>query len=186
MPDTHLLENELRAAAFAVEPVHLDRIRALGVSWATIGELGRNHYGFGVARVCDAGDGLYYPGAGEPGLILPIYEDGELVDLCAIRSRDPLNWFLRTGFGWALGLEEGLGRHTWGEPVPMAVSPLEWLQRSAEGLCILDWDAPEIHFLADIPHLVCRSGTLAKRLRAALAKPIRLPLISVGESRVAA
>lgn len=180
------LERELCEAAHAVTHAHLKQMVALGVGWPTIGELGRNHYGFGVARMCDAGDGLYHPGDDEPHLILPVFENGELVDLCAFRSDDPLNWLLRTGCGWALGLEWGLGRHTWGDPVPLAVSPLDWLRGGAEGLCILDWDAPEVHYLADLPHVVCSSPDLARRLRSALAKPVRFPEISVKETRLAA
>lgn len=180
------LSAELRAAAFAVKQPHLDRLRSLDVPWSVIGELGRDHFGFGVARVCDAGDGLFHPGEGDLHLVLPVYEDGELVDLVAIRSSDPLNWLLRTGHGWVLGLEWGLGRHTWGDPVPLAVSPLDWLRQGAEGLCILDWDAPELRYLTDLPHLVCSSDALAKRLCAALATPVRFPTISVGETRLAA
>lgn len=176
------LERELREAAHAVTHAHLRRLVALGVGWPTLGELGRDHIGFGVVHAVDAGDGLYHPGEGDLHLLLPVYENGELADLVAFRSADPNRWLLRTGCGWALGLEEGLARHTWGDPVPLSVSPLEWLQGSAEGVCILDWDAPEVHYLADIPHLVCSSDALATRLRTALAKPVRFPTISVGET----
>lgn len=180
------IERELQDAAHAVTQAHLRRMVALGVGWPTIGELGRDHYGFGVASVCDAGDGLFHPGDGELRLILPVYEDGELLDLCAFRSDDPLDWLLRTGCGWALGLEWGLCRHTWGDPVPLAVSPLDWLRGGAEGLCILDWDAPELRYLTELPHIICSTDALADQLKAALAKPVRFPEISVKETRLAA
>lgn len=180
------LDDELRLAALAVGPAHLNRLRALGVSWPTIGELGRHHHGLGIVRAKEAEDELYILGDGEQHLVLPVYEDGELLDLVAFRSGDPERWLLRSGYGWALGLEHGLGRHTWGGPVPLSVSPLEWLQRGAEGLCVLDWSAPEVYYLNDIDHLVCSSARLAKHLRIALSKPARLPKISIEEPRLAA
>ncbi len=182
-PDLHA---ELRASCQAVTRLRLRQLVGLGISWATIGELGRHHYGFGVIRAVPADDGLYVPGDGEPHLLLPVYEDGELIDLCAFRSGDPLNWLLRTGLGWALGLEDGIEPLAWAESVGLAVSPLEWLREGATGVCILDWDAPVLRYLSDLPHLVCSSNELATRLRAALARPVRFPTISVGETHIAA
>lgn len=115
----------------------------MGVSWETIGELGREHHSFGVVNCAPGEDGLYIPGEGELNLVLPIFESGELVDLCAFQSRNPTDSLLRVGSGWALGLERGLERHTWADAVPLAVSPLDWLRNGAEGLCVVDWDAPE-------------------------------------------
>ncbi len=180
------LHAELRASCKAVRRSHLRQLTALNVSWPTIGELGRRHYGFGVARAAPVGDGLYEPGEGELHLLLPVFEDGELIDLCAFRSSDPLNWVLRTGLGWALGLEDGMEPLSWQESVGLAVSPLEWLRDGATGVCVLDWDAPEVRYLSDLPHLVCSSDELATQLRAALARPVRFPSISVEETRLAA
>lgn len=182
----HQLEVELSVAASAVRPEHLRPLVDLAVSWPTIGELGRHHPGLGIVRAKEGEDELYILGDGEPHLVLPVYEIGELIDLVAFRSGDPERWLLRSGYGWALGLEEGLGRHTWGDHVPLSVSPLEWLQRGAQGLCVLDWSAPELHYLNDIGHLVCSSDRLSKHLRAALAKPVRFPKISIEERRLAA
>lgn len=180
------LHAELRQAAEAVTHAHLRRLVDLGITWPTIGELGRDHYGFGVVRAREDVDGLFSPGDGDPHLLLPVFEDGELVDLVAFQSDDPTCWLLRNGTGWALGLEWGLGRHCWGDPVTIALTPLEWLRGGAEGLCILDWDAPEIHYLADIPRLVCATAELASCLRTALTKPVRFPNISIEETRLAA
>lgn len=180
------LAGELKSGAFAVTAYHLRHLTSLGITWETIGELGRNHYSLGVATCTKGEDELYYLSDGSPHLILPVYEEEELVDLCAFQSRNPTKWLLRVGSGWALGLEHGLGRHTCGDPVPLAVSPLEWLQRGAEGLCVLDWSAPEVHYLNDIDHIVCSSDRLSKHLRAALSKPVRFPKISIEEARLAA
>jgi hypothetical protein len=97
----------------------------------------------------------------------------------AFRSSDPNGWLLRTGQGWCLGLMRGLDAHTWADSTPLAVSPLEWLQGRCEGLAILDWSASEVSSLRDLPHLVCSNEHQAAMLRKALAKPVRLPVISV-------
>lgn len=182
----HDLNVELREAAEAAKP-SLQQLRSLGVSWRTMGGLCRNNYGFGIVRAREDVDGLYCRDSeAPPHLVLPVYEEGELVDLCAFRSSDPTRWLLRNRQGWALGLQYGLAPHCWGDPVTLSATPLEWLQGGAEGLCVVDWDAPELHHLTEVPHLVCLSDALAKRLRAALAKPVRFPTISVLETRLAA
>ena len=183
MPD---LAGQLQTAAFAVTRFHLRRLNALGVSWETIGELGCEHHSFGVVRCVPGEGGLYVPGEGELHLVLPIFENGELIDLCAFQSRDHTNWLLRIGCGWALGLEGGFEGHTWADTVPLAVSPLEWLRNGAQGLCVVDWDAPEIFYLTELPHIVCSNEKLAERLLVALTRPQRFPLISIRESRLAA
>lgn len=162
----------------------LRQLEALGVSRTVCAELGLNRWG--VIRASEGEDGLYILGEGEPHLVLPVIDQGELVDLVAFRSSDPNRWLLRRGVGWALGLESGLERHTWGDPVPLAVSPLEWLQQGADGLCVLDWDAPEVHYLVGVPHLVCSNEHQAAMLRRALSRPVRFPAISVMEARCAA
>lgn len=181
------LEAELAKAAQAVSPIHLRHLVALGVGWPTIAEIGRHHYGLGLVQAQCGDPGLFSPGEGPVHLQLPVFEDGELVDLVAFRSGQPSQWLLRTGAGWALGLEGGLQRHTWGDdPVPLAASPLEWLQAECRGVCILDWAAPEVHYLTAIPHLSCRTGELAAMLRAALTRPVRFPMISVMEAQLVA
>lgn len=184
----HDLHGELRAAAFSVTQAHLRRLISLGVGWPTIGELGRHHYGFGVVCASDNGRGLYVPDVdGELHLVLPVYEDGELVDLVAFRSDAPEKWMLRTGNGWALGLEDGWGMLHNGEPLPLSATPLDWLRGGAEGLCVLDWEAPELAVeLADFATVHCSDAIVAGLLNKALTKPPRLPNISVGDIRLVA
>jgi hypothetical protein len=179
------LAAEMFAAAMAIQIRHLEALEALGVPRRTSCEATRRG-ALGVARVSDADDGLYSLGEGDPHLILPVFDDGELVDLCAFRSANPEHWLLRTGCGWALGLERGLGVHSWGDPVPIAVSPLDWLRQDTAGLCVVDWTAPELSYLLELPHIVCASGALASRLRVTLTKPVRVPEISVGGMKLAA
>lgn len=180
------LSAELAAAGSATKVLHFHALERFGIARNLLCDLWRSDFGFGVCRARDVGDGLYSPGEGEPHLVLPVREDGDLVDLCAFRSSAPEKWLLRSGQGWALGLERGLERHTWGDPVALAVSPLEWLRHGAGGLCILDWDAPELTYLLGVPNLVCSTREQASHLRAALSKPVRLPNISIEETRLAA
>jgi hypothetical protein len=179
------LEVELAAAQGRVSFAHLRALERLGVPRSLICDLSR-HGHIGVVLATSSGDGLYQPGEGAPQLVIPVYDEGALVDLCAFRSNDPNGWLLRTGLGWALGVEHGLEPHTWGDPVPLALSPLEWLQQGASGLCVLDWDAPEVRYLVGVPHLVCSDADHAATLRRALSTPVRLPQISVMETRLAA
>lgn len=180
------LDAELRSANRALSIVHLRRLEGLGVSRDTIAEFGRHRPGFGFVHAADAGNGLYEPGGGIPHLVVPVYENDALVDLCAVRSDAPERWLLRTGLGWALGLERGLECHTWGDAVSLIATPLEWLQRDCDGLCVLDWDAPEVRYLIEVPHLVCSSAEVASLFRSALAKPKPFPTISVEGMSLAA
>jgi len=181
---------EMHAACEQVSSLHLRRLRSLGVSWETIGSLGAAHLGLGVVQAVEhpSEKGLYCLDAdGPPMICLPVYDSGDLIDLVAFRSSDPDNWLLRTGLGWCLGLERGLEAHTWGDPVHLARTPLEWIQGGAEGLALLDWSAPEVHYLTGVPHLVCSDATQAGMLRKALSRPVRFPTISIQqEARLAA
>lgn len=185
---TARLEAEFWAARGACRFIHVKALEAKGVSRSTLAHFNRD-YGFGIIKASEhpSEPGLFIhdPG-GPPHLALPVVEDGELIDLVAFRSNTPNAWLLRTGDGWCLGLETGLERHTWGDPVPVAVSPLEWLQGGAQGLCILDWDAAELHYLAGVPELVCSNEHQAAMLRSALTRPVYLPSISVQEAQRAA
>jgi hypothetical protein len=178
------LQSELDTASRALTINHLRALERLGVSRDTICTATR--YGcLGVRPVTDAGAGLYLPDEdGEPHVIVPVWEDGALVDLCAFRTDNPTAWMLRSGHSWALGLERGLEPHTWGDPVTLADTPLDWLR--VGGLCVLDWQAPEIRFLVGVPSLVCQTPEQASLLRTALTAPVRLPHISVLETRLAA
>lgn len=181
------LAAELETAGRAVSIRHFHALEGLGVPRGPLCDAWRYGVGFGVQRVEDAGDGLYYlSGDGESHLILPVYENEELVDLCAFRSAEPGGWLLRTGLGWALGVACGLEPHSWGDPVPLAVTPLDWLRHGGCGLCVLDWSAPEIRYLVGVPHLVCETAAHADRLRAALARPVTFPKISIQDLALAA
>lgn len=190
------LLSELRHAADGVRQPHLDRLKALGVSLGWLADC--DVYPFGISRCEPAGEGLYQMGDGALHLIIPVLEDGVLVDLCAVRSDDPSNWLLRTGNGWALGVEKGIGPYVWyapasvdgagnvrhqvGKPTHIFSDPLDWLQGRGEGICILDWSAAEVRYLDVLSEVVCSDHGTAVLLERALTRPTRLPKISIMEA----
>ena len=180
------LSNEMRAAGRASTLLHFKHLLGLGVPRATVAELRRDDWGWGVANAVDVGDGLYCPGDGPLHLVLPVWDDGELIDLVAFRSGNPGDWKLRTGQGLALGLEHGWERHHWDDEVQLTLTPLDWLRNGAAGLCIVDWDAPDISMLASLPRIICPTRESAAQLRQALTRPQPLPPIIVKETRLAA
>lgn len=181
-PDLARISRELRDMSLTASPTLLHRLKALGVAWSTIAHMGARHYFGGSARVIDIDDGLYAPSSeGAPHLILPVFEDEELVDLVAFTSDQPMAWLLRLGTGWSLGLIDGFERHGWEQEVRLWASPLDWLRADRDGLCILDWSAPEVIKLDSLPNIRCQDHVVAKRLREALSRPYRLPIITYGE-----
>ena len=180
------LSNEMRAAGQASTLLHFKHLLALGVPRATVAELRRNDWGWGIVKAVDVGDGLYRPGDGPLNLVLPVFDDGDLIDLVAFRSGSPGDWKLRTGLGLALGLEHGWERHQWDDEVKLSLTPLGWLRNGCDGLCIVDWDAPDISMLASVPSIICPTRESAAHLRQALTRPQQLPPITVKEMRLAA
>lgn len=179
------LHAELTVAAAHLHATHLRMLERLAVPRGPLCDMLSDGWSLGIAPAAKASEGLYQPSDGPPHLIIPVWEDGALIDLCAFRSGVP-DWpLLRTGNGWALGLERGLEAHTWG-PAALVATPLDWLCRGGRALCVLDWAAAEVSYLRDVPHLVCQSEKLASMLLGALTRPQRLPQISVEEAQRAA
>ena len=141
----------------------------------------------GRVRVERIGRGLYQPAeaAGEPCLLVPVTEDGALVDLVAFPRSAPSDWLLRTGNGWALGLADSIGSHMWAEKVRLFDSPVDWVRGKRAGICVVDWESPEVRSLDVLPRVIC-SPRIGSLLRRALTRPPRLPQISLMEARHAA
>ena len=176
------ISNELRNLSLEATPLLLRRLQTLGVSRSTVAQMGARHFFGGSARVIDIDDGLYAPSSeGTPHLILPVFEDDDLVGLVAFTSDEPLAWLLRLGTGWSLGLIDGFECHSWEQEVRLWASPLDWLRADCDGLCILDWSAPEVLELSRLPNIRCQNKRLADRLREALSRPYRLPAITFGK-----
>lgn len=177
---------EMHAAGLASNIMHFRHLRALGVPLKAVAELRQHHWGWGVVRAVDGEAGLYLPGDGPLHLVLPVYEDGHLIDLVAFRSSEPGNWKLRTGLGLALGLERGWEPHRWEPQVELSNTPLDWLRNGTRGLCVVDWDAPELDMISTFPRLVCTDASTAAHMRHALTRQWQLPEISIKETRLAA
>lgn len=182
------LENELNAACRAVRQHHLDRLPTLGVSGRAIGELGQYQLPFGVARVNPLPDSLYEPSdEGSPFMLMPVIERGGVIDAIAFNTSQPARWLWRIGQGWALGLDEL--RPRWDDgPVPVFATPLEWLANAGQGICVLDWSAPdhEVESLRLREGLAATTPMLAARLHKLLSRPRWIPEIVKMEAQNAA
>lgn len=182
-PDLH---KELADAGAATTLLHFHHLVALGVPRATLAAQRADSWGWGVVNAVDVGDGLYCPGNGPLHLVLPVWDGDDLIDLVAFRSANPADWRLRTGFGLCLGLDRGWEPFYWQDEVELTTTPLDWLRGGADGLCVVDWESPELHMLSTLPRIDCPDRRAAAQLRQALTRPQRLPQITVKETRFAA
>jgi hypothetical protein len=171
------LRSELAAAESAVRQQHLDHIRALGVAPATVAELGRDFPSFGVATIEMRRD-TYAPGPGPAAFVHPVVADGAIVDLLAWRSLQPERWWLRLGVAWALGIDN-LTRHDLAEPLRIADTPLNWLRGGARGICIVDYDSPEIRSLQSVDAIEVDNGKFGELLLREISRPARVPRVVV-------
>ena len=177
---------EAEAAIARVRQPHIDRLLALGVPREALATLGARQIPFGVCRVERIERGLYQPGDGPLHVLSPVYAAGDVIDIVAWRSDQPMNWAWRTGLGWALGADE-LHRDYWPGDAPLTVhaTPLDWLRAGGTGLCVLDWEADELETLRGVQAIEANDW-IATRLLRTLSKPRRLPAIVRREVRYAA
>lgn len=177
---------ELFTAASRVKQLHLDHIRALGVAPTTIAELGRARPAFGIAEAETEASGRYQPSGGPVHVVMPVVDGGEMVDLVAWRTTRPDRWWLRTGNGWALNPDDLRELYRWGGPPPMLHStPLDWLRAGATGSVVLDWAAPEVGRLRWHDRIDCDDGRVAKALREAMTRAVRMPIVKVSAAETA-
>jgi hypothetical protein len=131
-------------------------------------------------------DGPYYSPApdGAPAVILPAFQDGELVDLVAV---DLLTRAARTRLGIAacLGFDSIERARFSGERLRLYDDPLRWFCVGMRGAVLLDWTAARIA-LGDVQQISCSSDALAEKLDRAMRQIIRLPKIFVREVPLAA
>jgi hypothetical protein len=172
------LQREKIEATLRINLLHLQRLHSLGVSRLTTANLGcRDQAGWGVVRAKPGADGLFLTGEGAPHMLLPVTMDGDLIDLVAFQPSAPSHWMLRTGLGWALGMDRGLEPYTWGDVPTVHETPLDWLRADCTGICVLDWSAPELHSLRGIAKIACATDQLAQTLARQLARDPNLPEI---------
>lgn len=172
-----ILAREIELAVKVVENRHLDRLIALGVDSATIAKLGAIQPPFGVMDCDDIGGGIFQPGGATPKIVQPVYDGGILIDIVAWRTTLPQKWLWRTGAAWALN-PDAIAKNSWrDEPLAIDATPLDWLKADANGLCILNWSAPEIRQLLRVQSIIA-DAPIARQLREFLAKPLYFPKIS--------
>jgi len=175
------LQDDLDRALRNVGQVHLDHVRAMGITAEAIASLGHRQLPFGVERIGVDDAGRWWPDRdGKPALVVPVIEYGEPLDIVAFHSTQPARWWWRIGVGGLLG-HDMLTRCVWpGDELRVVSTPLSWIAAAGDAVCILDWDLPdhEISPLRDFYGLQCDSQILASRLRKRLAQPRKVPPIS--------
>ena len=135
--------------------------------------------GWGLAPVEFYGpnDRYYQPKSpdGVFAVIAPVVQDGDLIDLCAIRLPDR-HVGTRLGQGKALGLDV-IDRCRWDcRELQLVEDPLRWLPDCSA--FVIDWWAADFT-LADLKTINCASRDLAERVEKAFRVSARLPELSV-------
>lgn len=181
------LGKELQEAALSMGPLDFPRLRSLGLINTGVAEMGMRHHQFGLATIVDVGEGLFAPSPdGRRSMVVPVYENGQLLDLVAFSTSTPDDWLLRTGAGLALGLIDGFEPHTWGASVHLHKTPMDWLRAGGDGLCIVDWSAPDIYLFNDLPHITVDDDGLRSQLVAAVQRPAHIVPVSVKKEQAIA
>lgn len=177
------LERLYASAVKNVRQPHLDRLRAAGVTPATIARLGSAYPPFGVLCGELEQPSRFNVGEGPPHVIQPIVEGYALIDLVAWRVGEPTRWGMVSGTGWLLNADACLGTRWDAESLTLHATPLDWLRADAIGGVVLDWNAPDLSSLRCFSFIECGDATLASSVRRALSKPRRVPVITVAEVR---
>ena len=131
-------------------------------------------------------DGAHYEPVrgGQPAVIVPAIEDGEIVDLVAMGLKTRA-CRTRTGQATILG-REWLDAARWAGTSPAIFpDPLTWLYARCRGVVLLDLSAARFE-LADLPSVACSSDLFAIRLNEAMRVPVHIPAIFVPEAHHAA
>lgn len=174
------LTAEMETACAAVKQIHLDRLRSLGVSSQTIARIGDQQAPFGISKVDHIGQAIYQPGGERQSIVTPVYDGCDLIDLISWQTSFPARWLWRCGAAWALGIDSIASNNWTDDPLQIFATPLDWLRGGADGLVILDWDAPEIRQLLRVK-AIQSDLAIAAQLRSALMKPAYFPKIITRE-----
>jgi hypothetical protein len=135
--------------------------------------------GFGVSFVeIDAHH--YAPVAGgKPAIIVPLFEDGTLLDLIATGPQTRTTR-TRSGIAMVLGQEWIDRAKDTGTAFRLLGDPIEWLRNGRRGAVVVDWRAAR-YVLADVPDIACDTELLAKQVERAMRQPAPLPRLFVKE-----
>ena len=127
----------------------------------------------------------YAPVAGgKPAIIVPLFEDGALLDLVAtgLQTRTTRT---RAGIATVLGQEWIDHAKETETTVRLFGDPIEWLRNGRRGAVVVDWRAAR-HALADVPGIACETEFLAAQVERAMQQPVSLPKLFVREANRAA
>ena len=118
-------------------------------------------------------------------VVMPVIDEGTVIDLIAWRSLAPDAWLWRNGDGWALGIDAIETPSHWNGhgSITLHATPLDWLRAGGSGACILSWNETSmIRKLANFDTINCACRRAATKLYDILSKPHRLPKIVRGQS----
>lgn len=186
------LAAEMAAAGSRVRLAHLERLRALGVSYEALAALGAAQPTIGIARIAATGEGLFEPceGGDLACLVAVVEQDAEpgdpgISDIVAFSSDNPSRWLWRVGSGFALGADllrdygaDDAGMH---DGIPVVATPVHWLAAAGRATCILDWDlkSPVWTLLRYGPDLTFTDDILRQRVRNGLVATAPMPSLRI-------
>lgn len=185
------LHDDCDRALSNVRKAHIDHLLSLGVAPEALAALGARQAPFGVECIETDDAGRWWPDPeGKRAMVVPVVERGELIDVVAYRTSQPVRWWWRVGCASLLGADV-MERSVWpGDKLHVVGTPLAWIAAGGEACCILDWGLPdyEVAALRDQHELVCDTPILAGRLRKRLSQPRHVPPIKIemGMANVAA
>lgn len=121
--------------------------------------------------------------SGRRCIIVPAVEHGIILDLIAFNPGDPDAWCSRVGNAWALGMDDiTAARDAW-KTLFIHPTPLDWLRSGGRGACVVEWTHEARMCLRDMGEIDVTSPKFAQALRLELARPPRLPEISIKRMR---
>jgi hypothetical protein len=116
---------------------------------------------------------------GKPAIIVPLFEDGTLLDLVAtgLQTRTTRT---RAGIATVLGQEWIDRAKDTGMALRLFGDPIEWHRNGRRGAVVVDWRAAR-YVLADVPDIACETELLAKQVERAMRQPASTPRLFVKE-----
>lgn len=168
------LQAEIMGAAAAMPFSAVQRLIRMGADKRLVAHL--TGYGdMGTGNVTLTRNG-WEPEGPDRRLLIAVRRLGVLLDIVAVASHVRNEWALRTGLGWALGIDAiedahaALMRDEKRVRLKLHATPFDWLAAGGDGLCVLDWcpaSLAELRFLGERVTIEVAPGA-AERLKALL------------------
>ena len=122
----------------------------------------------GIARVRSHGPFFEPDPNGEPAIILPVMDDGEVADLVAVMPHRPGHWRVRLGACPLLGIDN---TGIWSEPLHVWRTPLDYLRAELEGVVVLSWPAA-LPLLRSCSEIIAEDVEHGREIHRRLSHPI--------------